>query len=137
MAVFFTLYLLLFIAYERCLPMLKVSKDPFLLYAGVSLLKRYWVFAYALSGTLFFFLLAYRLMQKCPVLPPWVRFCSSISFGVYLFHQIIIEVIYYKTSLPVLVGPYWLPWICLLITLPVSVVLVLLVRKANLKFLSI
>ena len=64
-------------------------------------------------------------------------FCSSISFGVYLFHQIIIEVIYYKTSLPVLVGPYLIPWVCLLITLPLSVLLVLLVRKANLKFLSI
>lgn len=137
LTVLLVIYLTLFIAYEMCLPMLKVSKDSFWLYSVVPLLKRYWIFAYALPGTLFFFLLAYRIMQDRSSVPSWIMFCSSISFGVYLFHQIIIEVIYYKTSLPVLVGPYLIPWVCLLITLPLSVVLVLLVRKANLKFLSI
>lgn len=137
MTVFFTVYLILFIAYEQCLPMLNVSKEPFWLYSVVSILRKYWIFSYALFGTLFFFLLSYRLMQNRSTLPSWIMFCSSVSFGVYLFHQIIIEVIYYKTTLPVLVGPYLIPWLCLLITLPLSVVLVLLVRKADLKFLSI
>ena len=62
-----------------------------------------------------------------------VIYCSSISFGVYLFHQIIIEVLLYKTSLPSAIGPYWLPWMSFIIALFGSVLLVQLLRKLNIK----
>ena len=117
-------YLTAFISYELLMP-------------SVKLIKTYWIFTYSLSGTLFFFFLAYRLLENRTSVSPNIIFCSSISFGVYLFHQIILEVIYYKTSLPVVIGPYWLPWAALAFTLISSVLLVMLFRKLNLKFLSI
>lgn len=48
---------------------------------------------------------------------------SSYCFGVYIFQQFILQFLYYKTSLPVDVGPYWLPWIAFVITLLVSLFL--------------
>lgn len=35
---------------------------------------------------------------------------ASTSFGIYLFQQFILQIGYYKTSFPLVVGPYWLPW---------------------------
>lgn len=46
---------------------------------------------------------------------------SSYCFGVYIFQQFILQFLYYKTSLPVDVGPYWLPWIGCLLTIFVSI----------------
>ncbi len=45
---------------------------------------------------------------------------SSICYGVYVYHQFILKYLYYKTSLPEVVGAYWLPWLAILITLLVS-----------------
>lgn len=129
------IWLALFISYELLLPAMPRLFESGLLEAAVKLLKKFWIFVYASAGTLFSFMLAYRIMQKSTCLPKSVLFCSSVSFGVYLFHQIIIEVLYYKTSLPLLVGPYLLPWVGFAITLTGSIILVLLVRKLNLKFL--
>ena len=135
--VLLVVYLLAFISYERVFPSIDPHKDTFLLSTAVKLLKLYWVLTYSLAGSLFVFLLAYRLIKtKCSISPVFV-YCSSMSFGVYLFHQIIIEILYYKTSLPSLVGPYWLPWVGFLITITGSILLVLIVRRLNLKFLGI
>ena len=130
-------YLVFFISYELAIPVLKSAASSRLLQLLFSPLKKYWMFAYALPGTLFFFLLTCRLAEGRNSLPRFVLYASSVSFGVYLFHQIIIEVLYYKTSLPVLVGPYLLPWVGFAIALAGSVILVVLVRKLNLKFLGI
>ena len=126
-----------FISYEIYAPGLILSANDGIFETAVKVLNKYWVFLYSFSGTMFFFLLAFRLMQNRTSVPSYVLFLSSVSFGIYLFHQIIIEVLYYKTSLPVLVGPYWLPWIGFLISLAGSVLLVILVRKMKLQFLSI
>lgn len=126
-----------FISYEIYVPGLMISANDGIFETAVKVLNKYWVFLYSFSGTMFFFLLAFRLMQNRTSVPSYVLFLSSVSFGIYLFHQIIIEVLYYKTSLPVLVGPYWLPWIGFLISLAGSVLLVLLVRKMKIQFLSI
>lgn len=44
-------------------------------------------------------------------LKPFVIKLAACSFGIYLLHQFILQLIYYKTSLPAFVGPYILPWI--------------------------
>ena len=44
-------------------------------------------------------------------LKPFVIKLADCSFGIYLLHQFILQLIYYKTSLPAFVGPYILPWI--------------------------
>ena len=123
------IYLVFFISYELVVPYLNSSISSDIVHTLMNPVQKYWIFAYALPGTLFFFLLTCRLMEGKITLPKFVTFASSISFGVYLVHQIIIEVLYYKTQLPSLVGPYWLPWITLLITLFGSVAIILLIRK--------
>ena len=130
------IYLTAFISYELIVPSID-RPDTFFADALFKWMKKFWMLVYSLAGTLLFFSLSYRLCRNRTSIPSAIIFCSSISFGVYLFHQIIIEYLLYKTGLPVLVGPYWLPWIGFLITITGSVILVLLVRRLNLKFLGI
>lgn len=35
---------------------------------------------------------------------------ASCCFGIYLFQQFVLQILYYKTGFPSIVGPYWLPW---------------------------
>ena len=48
---------------------------------------------------------------------------SRYCFGVYLFQQFVLEILYNKTTLLESVGSYWLPWIGFLIALPLSLAL--------------
>ena len=57
---------------------------------------------------------------------------SSYCFGVYIFQQFILKLLYYKTSLPEIVGPYLLPWIGFFTTLFFSIILSFLTLKTKL-----
>lgn len=122
-------YLTFFISYELFAPGINSSVSSEWLSVPVKLMKKYWIFVYALSGSMFFFLLVYRLTRHLSCLPKIVLYASSISFGVYLLHQIILEVLYYKTDLPVIAGPYWLPWIGLFTSLAGSILCIMFYRK--------
>lgn len=62
---------------------------------------------------------------------------GACGYGVYVFHQFILTHVYYQTPLPELVGAYWLPWLSLVVTALVSIVLTLVVRQTTIgrKFL--
>ncbi len=47
----------------------------------------------------------------------------SLCYGVYIYHQFIIQILYYHTSLPQILGSYYLPWVTLIITLAGSIYL--------------
>ena len=47
--------------------------------------------------------------EKNHFVPKWMEKTAILSFGVYLFQQFILWGLYYHSSLPVLVGAYWLP----------------------------
>jgi len=51
----------------------------------------------------------------------WLIGFGNISMGVYILQQFILQALYYKTSLPEMVGSYWLPWIGAFITLTLSI----------------
>ena len=71
----------------------------------------------SISGVCAIYLLTNYVIAKCRVRPAsWVINVGAICFGVYIYQQFILQVLYYKTSLPQLVGPYWLPWIACVIT---------------------
>lgn len=55
------------------------------------------------------------------------------GYGVYIFHQFVLIYLYRQTSLPQILGSYWLPWISLLFAIIVSVVLTLLIRQTRLE----
>lgn len=61
----------------------------------------------------------------------WVFEASAICYGVYIFQQFVLQFLYYKTSLPVLVGPYWLPWVGCVVTFVVSILLTRLMLKTR------
>lgn len=67
-------------------------------------------FLYAYSGLAAFYATAVYFVGKHE-LKSYVMKLAACSFGIYLLHQFILQLIYYKTSLPTLVGPYILPWI--------------------------
>ena len=61
--------------------------------------------------------------SKWKKIPMFLSSMSSLCFGVYLYQQFILQVLYYRTELPVLAGPIWLPVLGFLITLVLSILL--------------
>lgn len=61
---------------------------------------------------------------------------SSVCFGIYILQQFILQFLYYKTSFPLIVGPYWLPWLGFTITIVLSFLLsTIMIRTKCGKFL--
>lgn len=56
---------------------------------------------------------------------------ASCCFGIYLFQQFVLKIIYYKTAFPSLVGPYWLPWCGFVIAGIVSYTLSILMLRTK------
>ena len=54
------------------------------------------------------------------------------GYGVYIFHQFILVHIYDQTNLPQVLGTYLMPWISMIFTIAISVILTLLVRETKL-----
>lgn len=90
---------------------------------------------YAGLGTLVFYCTAVYYIQRRQLKPFTVKL-AACCFGIYLFQQFVLQLLYYKTSFPVLVGPYWLPWCGFVIAAAVSYLLsVLLLKTKTGKFL--
>ena len=86
----------------------------------------------SISGVCAIYLLTNYVIAKCRVRPAsWVINVGAICFGVYIYQQFILQVLYYKTSLPQLVGPYWLPWIACVITFIFSIIFSRLTLKTR------
>ena len=64
-------------------------------------------------------------------LPQWVIKLGEYCFGVYLFQQFVLQLIYYHTQLPLILGPILLPWIATIITLVISIFLSYLLRMTR------
>jgi len=61
----------------------------------------------------------------------WIML-SECCFGVYLFQQFYLIYLYDYTSIAVVINYYWLPWICFLIALLLSLGSTLLIRQTSL-----
>jgi len=83
---------------------------------------------YALVGLIAFYGTAVCFTQSHQ-LSETTKKIAACCFGIYLFQQFVLQLLYYKTDFPLWVGPYWLPWLGFIIALIVSYVLsVLLLR---------
>jgi peptidoglycan/LPS O-acetylase OafA/YrhL len=86
----------------------------------------------AVSGVAFVYgLVNYLIEGKKLTIPQWVVELNGLCFGIYLFQQFILQILYYKTTLSSLIGPYWLPWIGLIVTLILSYLLTKLSLKTK------
>lgn len=84
---------------------------------------------YSTLGCLFAWLLVSRILQQKKTVPKWIITANELCFGVYIFQQFILQILYYKTSMPILFGAYWLPFLGFVITLFLSVLLTFYFRK--------
>lgn len=79
---------------------------------------------YATAGlVVFYFWSIYYTRIIKTTLPSWLMNFNALCFGIYLYQQFILKYLYYKTSLPVILGSYWLPIFGCVITLVFSVIL--------------
>lgn len=74
---------------------------------------------YASTGLIAFFGTAvyYTRYHK---LSDATRKLAASCFGIYLFQQFILQLLYYKTGFPILVGPVWLPILGFVLTFLIS-----------------
>lgn len=70
---------------------------------------------YASVGLIAFYCSVIYITQKRQ-LSEATRKIAACCFGIYLFQQFVLQMLYYKTSFPLWVGPYWLPWIGFILT---------------------
>lgn len=68
---------------------------------------------------------------KRHAVPQWMEQVGVLSFGVYLFQQFILKGLYNHTTLPSLLGCYWLPWVGFVVALSGSLLLSYLLRKTR------
>ena len=96
----------------------------------VRLVRRVFQFFVAIGGTLLSFAFCTRCSSRFD-LTDLLRY-SQYSFGVYIFHEFILKLLYYKSPVPQIVGSYYLGWIGLIITIPISFFLSWLFLKTRL-----
>lgn len=60
-----------------------------------------------------------RFLRDNPILITLSGYC----YGVYIYQQFILKILYYQTQLPFVVNAYWLPWIATLATIVLSLLL--------------
>ena len=85
---------------------------------------------YAWAGLIAFYGTAVYYTQKHK-LSKMTENIAACCFGIYLFQQFVLQLLYYKTSFPTLVGPYWLPWCGFVIAVVVSFVFSSLLLKTK------
>ena len=96
--------------------LLRVESDPLYLQVVVSISSRTCQLIYATLGIIAFFCSSVWYTKKQELSNFSIKL-SGCCFGIYLIHQFILKYLYYKTGVPVVVGPYWLPWLGFTLTI--------------------
>jgi peptidoglycan/LPS O-acetylase OafA/YrhL len=79
---------------------------------------------YAVLGLFSIYLIAnYLIENKKIVISNLLLTLASYSLGIYLFQQFILQILYYKTDLPIWIGYVWLLWIGFAVTMFLSIIL--------------
>lgn len=86
---------------------------------------------YTIVGMVAFYLTSLCVVKKSKISTWWINM-GAMCFGVYIFQQFILQVIYYHTPLPVMVESMFLPWGAFIVTLIGSLLLTWVIRKTTL-----
>lgn len=129
-------FILVFALLRPLMDVLKYSEDaPKTVKLACLLGKNACQLVYASVGVMVFYCTTAYYTRKHQLKPFTVKL-AACCFGIYLFQQFILQLLYYKTSFPVLVGPYWLPWCGFVIAAILSYILSALFMKTKVgKFL--
>lgn len=71
------------------------------------------------------------VVKRKGVVPKFLDYLNPYCFGIYLFQQFVIQILYYKTPLFASTGTYFAPWIAFVMTLIVSFSLTYLLRLSK------
>lgn len=82
-------------------------------------------------GVLWLYISIMYLLQRNLKVPQWSIKFNSLCMGIFVFHQFILQYLYYYTSVPQYLGSYLLPWFGLLSSFFSSLLLTWLVRKTS------
>lgn len=103
---------------ERDVFALYMESNSLLIKGAAYIVAKYVRLFYSFAGVVFIYsLVNYFLHIKKVSVPNWIVNMNSACFGIYLFQQFILQIIYYKTPCPRILGAYWLPWVGLVVTL--------------------
>lgn len=129
-------FVLIFAALRPLLDFLSYADDaPKLYKLAILVSKHICQFIYAGFGAIVFYCSAVYYTQRRKISQLSIKF-ASCCFGIYLFQQFFLQLLYYKTSFPEIVGPYVLPWAGFVIATVASFVVSALLLKTKIgKFL--
>ena len=89
-------------------------------------------FTTAFLGIIILMSLSMRIINKNIINWNYFLYLSDCCFGVYLFQQFVLLVIYKKTEIPYFLNPYSLPWVSFFISLVISILFTVTLRKTKL-----
>lgn len=131
---FIILFMAIFLSYQLYFP--SIQSNDIVIKAILILLKQYIILIYSAIGCLFAYQLVNKLTYGKEYAPKWLVYINSICMGIYIFQQFILQYIYYKTTIPQIVGPYWLPWFGTIVTIIFSIGFTIIIRQFKIgKFL--
>ena len=87
---------------------------------------------YAFFGVLFFYLLVNYLLKKNILKPsPLAKKIGVYCFGIFIFQQFVLKLLYYESPLHTWVSPYLFPWIGLTSAIVISYILTYICMKTK------
>ena len=104
----------LYFVRDNYLPILRSTSSVLFKYATTGC-----QFVYSAIGTVAFFATAIVITDKHRLPKRYIE-VGKLCFGVYIWQQFILKIIYYKTDIPIYIGSAFLPWLSFLITLLLS-----------------
>jgi fucose 4-O-acetylase-like acetyltransferase len=85
-------------------------------------------FAYSVVGVVLFYSIAYNIAKVRRIN---ISSFAELCFGVYLFQEIILRILYYKFNIGIYIGPYLTPWVAYVVTMLVSILIVYIIRQSK------
>ena len=85
-------------------------------------------FTYSVVGVVLFYSIAYHIAKVRRIN---ISSFAELCFGIYLFQEIVLHLLYYKMHIATYLGPYISPWVSIVVTLIISVILVKLLRQSQ------
>ena len=93
---------------------------------GLFFMARITRFFMAIGGIMFLYVAVMKFL-RCEgagyVLPHWLVSFDGVCYGVYIFHQFILEWLYYSTDFPMMLNSYILPFVSFVVVFVLSIFL--------------
>lgn len=115
------IYLVVFVGFTLCREyILGFETGNLMCKAFIMSISKLMQISYAIIGVYSIYITALYIAGKYSP-SNMIVYIGSISMGIYLLQQFILQLLYYKTDLPIIVGSLWLPWVGFVLTFVFSI----------------